>query len=312
MNVSRNTVRKYLRDASKPASYGPRQARASKLDPYKAYLQQRIEAAKPHWIPATVLFRELQSQGYSGQEGIVRIYVRQFKTKPEVPVIRYETPPGKQMQVDFTTIRRGQHKLKAFVATLGYSRATDVRFSETERQQDWLDGIEGALQYFDGVPQTILFDNAKCILIERDAYGDGQHRWNPAVLNLSKQYGFKLRVCRPYRAQTKGNVERFNGYLKSSFITPLAATLKQAGLLLDCDMANGAIGQWLDEVAQQRIHGTTGEKPQVLLDKERPALQPLPVLPRESPATTPTRVAIPTDSIQHPLSTYDQVLEDRP
>ncbi len=312
LNVSRNTVRKYLRDASKTGSYGPRQARASKLEPYKPYLQQRIEAAKPHWIPATVLFREIQSQGYSGQEGIVRIYVRQFKSKPEVPVIRYETPPGKQMQVDFTTIRRGKRTLKAFVATLGYSRATYVRFSKTERQQDWLDGIEGALQYFAGVPQTILFDNAKCIVIERDAYGDGQHRWNPALLNLSKQYGFKLRVCRPYRAQTKGKVERFNGYLKRSFITPLAATLKQAGLLLDCDMANGAIGQWLDEVAQQRIHGTTGQKPQVLLDKERSALQSLPVLPLERSVATPTHRAIPTESIQHPLSTYDQLLEDRP
>jgi DNA replication protein DnaC len=79
------------------------------------------------------------------------------------------------MQVDFTTIRRGRQKLKAFVATLGFSRATYVRFSEHERQEDWLSGIEGALNDLGGVPKELLFDNAKCIMIERNAYGEGLH-----------------------------------------------------------------------------------------------------------------------------------------
>ena len=103
-------------------------------------------------------------------------------------------------------------------------------------------GIEGALHYFGGVPKEILFDNAKCIMIERDAYGEGRHRWNSKLLQLSADYGFRLRACRPYRAKTKGKVGRFNGYLKNSFITPLAASLKQAGLVLDVEVANGQIG----------------------------------------------------------------------
>lgn len=92
------------------------------------------------------------------------------------------------------------------------------------------------------VPKELLFDNAKCIMIERDAYGIGQHRWNSQLLQMARDYGFVPKACRPYRARTKGKVERFNGYLKRSFIVPLAATLKQAGLELDVDTANARIG----------------------------------------------------------------------
>jgi transposase len=315
LNVSRNTVRRYLRDIAKTPGYQKRSARLSKLDAFKAYLRGRIEAAKPDWIPATVLFRELQSQGYPGQEGLVRIYVRQFKPKTEAPIIRFETLPGQQLQVDFTTISRGRYKLKAFVATLGYSRASYVRFSTHERQEDWLTGIKEALQYFGGVPQQLLFDNAKCIMIERDAFGEGQHRWNAGLLNLARDYGFKPKACRPYRAQTKGKVERFNGYLKQSFITPLAATLKQSGLMLDVETANGKIGHWLNEVAHQRRHGTSGEKPQVLLEKERLSLQPLPDRESSSKGLAQPihhRPTVPIESLQHPLSRYDQLWGDRP
>lgn len=79
-------------------------------------------------------------------------------------------------------------------------------------------------------------------MIERDAYGVGQHRWNSRLLQMARDYGFVPKACRPYRARTKGKVERFNGYLKRSFIVPLAATLKQAGLELDVDTANARIG----------------------------------------------------------------------
>ena len=313
LNLSRNTVRRYLRDVAKTPKYPPRQPKLSKLEPFKPYLRQRIEAAKPHWIPATVLFREIQAQGYQGKDGILKNYLRPFKPKTEDdPVVRFETPPGQQMQADFTTILRGGKKIKAFVATLGYSRATYVRFSEHEKQEDWLDGIRGALQFFGGVPEQILFDNAKCIMLERDAFGEGQHRWNASLLSLSRDYGFKLRACRPYRAKTKGKVERFNGYLKQSFITPLAATLQQAGLSLDIGVANGKIGPWLEEIAHQRIHGTTGEKPQVLLEKERLNLLPLPTFNESNQGHAKIEATvIPLESLQHPLSCYDQLLEAR-
>ena len=313
LGIARNTVRCYLRDIARTPSYGPRPRRASKLDPFKPYLRERIDAAKPYWIPATVLFREIETQGYDGKEGLVKIYIRQFKSKTEENIVRFETAPGQQMQVDFTTIKRGHIRLKAFVATMGFSRGTYVRFSTHEKQDDWLDGIREALNYFGGVPKEILFDNAKCIMIERDAYGDGRHRWNKALLELATDYGFRLRACRPYRAKTKGKVERFNGYLKHSFITPLVATLKQVGLTLDVDTANAQVGPWLEDIANQRIHGTTKQTPAGLLIKEQLALAPLPAKqPHAQSQPIPPRMAIPVESFQHPLRVYDQLLRAQP
>lgn len=312
LSVSRNTVRKYLRGEG-PPRYSARAPRPTKLDAYKSYLQERIEAASPHWIPATVLLREIQARGYAGGISQLRSYLAAFKHQPEAPLIRFETPPGKQMQVDFTTIRRGRSPLKAFVATLGYSRASFVHFSEREDSAAWLAGLEAAFAYFGGVAQQALFDNAGAIISERNAYGEGQHRWHPALADLAERYGFVPKVCRPYRAQTKGKVERFNGYLKGSFITPLAATLKQAGLVLDVATANAHIGPWMEAVAHQRIHATTGEKPAVRLAEERLALLPLPTsvaLPAPAPSLREGHT-LPHESLQHPLSVYDQLLEVR-
>jgi transposase len=312
LGVSRNTVRRYLRDLSAVPNYPDRTQRATKLDSYKDYLLERIEAAKPHWIPATVLLREIQDRGYTGGISRLKYYIADFKTVESDPVVRFETPPGKQMQVDFTTISRHRRKIKAFVATLGFSRATYVRFSEHERPEDWLQGIEEACHYFGGVPQEILFDNAKTIMIERDTYGDGRHRWNAQLLSTAQDYGFIARACRPYRARTKGKVERFNGYLKGSFITPLAATLSQAGLRLDVATVNAHIGPWLESIAHQRIHGTTGVKPQIRLDQERFELAPLPSRPKQALQQRPVSTRpIPTESFQHPLSVYDRLLEAR-
>jgi len=204
-----------------------RPKRICKLEPFKSYLLERINAAKPDWITAAVLFRELQERGYQGKEGILKNWLRPYKTVAQEPVVRFETEPGQQLQLDFTTISRGRRKIKALVATLGYSRASFVRFSESERQEDWLSGIEAALHYFGGVPRELLFDNAKCIMIERDAYGVGQHRWNSQLLQMARDYGFVPKACRPYRARTKGKVERFNMILRKWTIEGLFAEAKQ-------------------------------------------------------------------------------------
>ena len=310
LNVSRNTVRRYLRDLSAAPIYPERDPRATKLDPYKDYLQDRINAAKPHWIPATVLLAEIKARGYDGGITRLRDYLLPFKTKEPEPENRFETQPGQQMQVDFTTITRARVKFKAFVATLGYSRAAYVRFSSHERQEDWLNGIVEAFHYFGGVPYELLFDNAKTIMIERDAYGEGNHRWNAKLLTYAQHYGFVARACRPYRAKTKGKVERFNGYLKHSFVTPLAATLRQAGLRFDVETANAHIGPWLEGVAHQRIHGTTGVKPQILLDEERHHFGALPTVDLGDHRRWPAKSQpIPVESLQHSLSLYDSLLE---
>jgi len=309
LNCSRNTVRRYLRD-EEAAHYGPRAPRPTKLDAYKDYVLGRIEAARPHWIPAVVLLREITELGYCGGVTQLKQFINEHRTVAEEPVVRFETPPGKQMQADFTHIRRGRNPLLAFVATLGYSRAAWVRFTTNERAETLCECIGQAFDYFGGVPQHVLFDNAGTIVVERDAYGEGLHRWHSKMLELAERYGFTPRLCRPYRAKTKGKVERFNSYLKGSFCVPLAATLKQAGLRLDAPAANAHVGRWLTEVANSRIHATTHERPDRRLLLEREALLPLPQLHRTAAALRQSRhVPVPVESLQHPLSVYNELLE---
>lgn len=311
LGCSRNTVRRYLREGGAPV-YGPRSPRATKLDPFKGYLLQRIEAARPHWIPAVVLLREITQQGYTGGLTQLKQFINGHRDKPVEPLVRFETAPGQQMQADFTHIRKGRDPLIAFVATLGYSRASWVRFTADERAETLGRCLAEAFEYFGGVPQHVLFDNASTIVTERDAYGEGRHRWHSEMLKMSERFGFTPRLCRPYRAKTKGKVERFNGYLKGSFCVPLAASLKQAGLRLDVQAANAHIGRWLTEVANSRVHGTTGERPDRRLALERAALLPLPVRqPAALPATPVRNRPIPAESLQHPLSVYNELLEVR-
>lgn len=308
LECSRNTVRRYLRDEA-ARRYGPRDRRPGKLDEYHAYLQQRIDQARPRWIPATVLLRELQERGYEGGISQLKAWLSPLKKVEAAPLVRFETAPGKQMQADFTYIRRGRDPLLALVATMGYSRASYVKFAARSGESSDLlcDGLREASDYFGGVPEHALFDNTKAVVIERDAYGEGHHRWNSQLRELSESCGFTPRLCKPYRAQTKGKVERFNSYLKSSFLVPLVASLDAGGLRLDVQQANIHVRRWLDEVANARVHATTKAVPAERLAHERAVMLAAPALKATPPLKQ--RVAVPLESLQHPLATYDALLE---
>ena len=305
LGCSRNTVRRYLRDDA-ARRYGPRLARACKLDDYRIYLHERIEQARPRWIPATVLLREISERGYAGGISQLKAWLAPLKKIEPEPVVRFETPPGKQMQADFTHVRRGRDPLIALVTTMGYSRATFVKFTAREDAATLCAGLGEAFDYFGGVPEHVLFDNTKAVVIERDAYGPGLHRWNDELKALAEACGFTPRLCRPYRAKTKGKVERFNSYLKGSFVVPLAATLAASGLRFEIDLANAHVRRWLDEIANASVHGTTKAVPAVRLADERAVMLPAPAL--KAPAAQPQRVALPMESLQHPLAVYDALL----
>lgn len=310
---SRNTVKRYLHSDG-PLVYKARPARGSKLDPFKGWLIERVRAAHPDWIPATVLLSELRAQGYSGGLTVLRSYVAKLRpqTAPD-PVVRFETEPGQQMQVDWGTLRRGPDRLSVFVATLGYSRASYVEFVTDERLDTLLACHENAFLFFGGVPRQVLYDNMRTVVLGRDAYGPGQHRLQPAFQDFARHYGFLPRLCRPYRAQTKGKVERFIHYLKHSFYIPLDTRLRQAGLAVDRDSANIEARKWLRDVANARVHGTTGRVPATVLAEERAHLAPVPepwrgvlIRPCPEPCALPPRPAL-----QHPLSLYDAMLSGR-
>jgi transposase len=315
LGVSRNTVRKYLRSDGPPTLQAP-SARASKLDPFKGYLQARVTAAAPNWIPASVLFDEIKARGYEGGISILRDHMASLKpqAKPD-PLVRFETPPGQQMQVDWGAFRLGPGRLSAFVATLGFSRHTFGTFVGDERFDTLMRCHEQAFDAFGGVPQEVLYDNMRTVVQDRNAYGKGLHRFHPGLKDVAHHYGFIPRLCLPYRAKTKGKVERFIGYLRRSFFVPVTSRYRQLGAPLDRDTLNTELQLWLDRTANARLHGTTGLIPAEQLVTERASLQVLPPRylsgsTRAHPSGQWTAPSFAAEQLQHPLSVYDALLED--
>lgn len=307
LKMSRKTVRKYLREPELAPVYRTRAPRPSKLDPFKVYLKMRMAEAAPRRLPATVYLREIKERGYEGGITILKLWLAdQYPKLPTPEIVRFETPPGRQAQVDWTSIRRGKNKLSAFVGTLGYSRFSFVWFADNEKFEMLIDCHERFFDVLDGVPHTILFDNMKTVLIDRNAYGPGLHRFHSGFREFAKHHGFSPRMCAPYRAQTKGKVERFIQYLKHSFVWPLESRLKGQGLILDAATANAHVGTWLRDVANPRVHAETKARPIDRLLKDVAHL-----LPR-GPAWQALAPAIPADLRhitvpQHDLSIYDAV-----
>jgi transposase len=318
-----NTVRSHLEADTRPR-YKRLKLRVTKLSPFADYLRERQAAAHPAWIPATVLLQEIIVLGYTGSHSQLRAYMHSLKpTLPMDPGVRFETAPGEQMQVDWVEFRKGKNSLYAFCATLGFSRASFVEFVTDMKVQTLIACHEHAFESFGGITQRVLYDNMKTVVIERDASGEGAHRFHTGFLDYARHCGFVIKLCRPYRAKTKGKVERFNGYLRRSFYVPLVATLKQAGLILDAVTANTEVRRWLREVANERIHGTTQARPADRLKVEH--LQSLPSPWRgDIPAARPQReVATPTaqrpvvvieriaqvSPAQHPLAVYGRLLD---
>lgn len=276
-------------------------AGAGKLDPFKDYIRERVEANAPNRLPATVVFREIQALGYRGGERIVRSFVSGlYPVETEDTVVRFETEPGEQLQIDWCELRGHS----AFVATPGYSR----KFVDNERFDQLRQCLVNAYESFGGVPKQLLFDNMKTVVETRDYYAPGKHKLHPGLWSLAKEYSFRPALCRPYRAQTKGKVERFNRYLRNSFYYPLVSRLRQADLTLDRETANVEVKKWLRDVANVRVHDTTGESPLARLQATE--LATLQALPRTTVEVSkpPTQTTWPVTALQRKPAEYDRVL----
>jgi transposase len=318
-----NTVRSHL-EADELPKYQRNKLRETKLSLFHDYLRERQAAAHPEWIPATVLLREIVARGYTGSHSQLRAYMHSLKPAlPVDPVVRFETAPGEQMQVDWVEFRKGRNPLYAFCATLGFSRMSFVEFVTDMKVETLIECHQHAFLAFGGVPKRVLYDNMKTVVLERDATGGSAHRFHAGFLDYARHCGFVIKLCRPYRARTKGKVERFNGYLRRSFYVPLVAQLKQAGLILDAVTANIQVRFWLKDIANERIHGTTQIRPSQRLPEE--CLQPIPSAWRgdiraarpqrdkavnlmERPVVVVERIAQ-VSPMQHPLAMYEQLLD---
>lgn len=282
--VDRKTIRK-LRDQPAQPTPRSRQPRPGVLDPYKPYLEQRLARGV---LNASKLHAELRQQGYAGGIAVVRRYVAPRRPQTPVLIERFETLPGQQAQVDWAHCGQladgGRRRaLSAFVLTLGYSRRQYVEFTLSQDLTSFLRCHVHAFDYFGGLPHELLYDNLKTAVDHRTS--EGTVIWNPHFRDFIDYYGLIPRACRPYRAQTKGKVERGIRYVRGNFLLGLDLDDQTVASL------NRDVLVWLRETADVRIHGTTRERPLDRWPAELAALLPLTAQPAyDTRRVTPARV----------------------
>ncbi len=270
MGCSKNTVRRLVRAGGWQPYKKP--VRKTALGALGQWLAERL---RQHHGNADVVRQQLEREhgiavSLRTVERAVAPY-RQQVLAEQLATVRFETLPGQQLQIDFgeATVLIGAERMKVhlFVATLGYSRRTYVAVFEHQRQSAWMDGIEGAFRHFVGVPEQLLIDNPKAMVSFHDAR-TREVRFNERFLAFCRHWDVVPKACAPYRARTKGKDERGVGYVKRNAI---AGHQFESIAQLEAHVA-----WWMREVADVRIHGTTGEPPLERFKRdEQAALRPV-------------------------------------
>ncbi len=267
----RKTVRRYLLRPEGTPAYGPRPPVPSKLDPFKLYIEGRLKDGV--WN-AAVLLRELRGRGYGGGYTIVKDWLQPQRAAAHVVAVRrFETPPGRQGQVDWgrmgtLEIDGIERQLWAFTLTLGYSRAMMAAAALNQKLGTLLRMHEQAFEQLGGIAREILYDRMRTVWQEIDDRGEVV--WNPVFLDFARYWGFTPRLCWPYRAQTKGKIESGVKYVRRNFLCSLLG--REPACLEDFQ---AELRRWVWEVANQRVHGTTYAQVSAQWQLEQPALQPM-------------------------------------
>lgn len=268
LGVHPRTIRRALKRGGAPR---PKRVRGSKLKPYKSLVDKLLQ--ENVWN-AVVILREIQAEGYRGQLTVLRDYIRPKRVlRKGLATVRFETPPGRQMQSDWGeiwTVVAGQRtKIHFIVNTLSYSRRFHFWGAPREDAEHTYEGMVQAFEHFGGGVEEVLVDNQKSCVVE---HRSGERViFNDRFLDLAGHYGFAPRACRPGRARTKGKDERMVGYVKHHFFVRYRQFENLAHL-------NALAEQWLREEADPRVHGTVKEVVAERFERERPFLRDLPAV----------------------------------
>lgn len=272
LNMDRKTVRKYIRSGLEPPRYKPRESRGSLLDPFKPYLEARV--ADQPGLSARRLLREIRQNGYDASYTLLTEFLRQVRpVQNEGYEHRFETPAGQQAQVDFARFAvrfRREPDLERivwlFTMVLGHSRYLFGRFAWRQTLDTVVRCHVEAFNEFGGAPRELLYDRMKTAVLGEPE--PGEILYHPTLLSLGAHYGFTVKACKPYRAKTKGKVERPYRYIRQDFF--LGAQFD------DIDDLNHQFEHWRADVAHTRVHGTTGRVVADHFAEEKASLQPLP------------------------------------
>ena len=261
-----------------------RRLKAGGWEPYKTPERARTLAGHEGWLKerlvrhagnADVVRQEMAVElgltvSLRTVERAVAPYRREIAAQ-SLATVRFETLPGRQLQIDFgvrgAMIAGRMERVHLFVATLGYSRRGFVRAFRSEHQGAWLDGVEGAFAHFGGIPEEVLLDNARALVTFHDR-ATREVVFNERLHTFARYWDFRPVACAPYRARTKGKDERGVGYVKHNAI---------AGRIFESWAAFEAhLDAWTRDISDRRIHGATGEPPIVRFERdEARALRPL-------------------------------------
>lgn len=261
----RKTVRKYINLGKEP-SCKPRPRRPSKLDPFRDHIARRLREYPE--LTAVRLFEEIQGMGYKGKLTILKDFIRPIRRRQVQAVLRFETRPGRQGQVDWSEMARVRlddmmRRLYCFNMVLGYSRMRYIEFTLRTDTAAFIQGHINAFRYFGGYPREILYDNTRNVVLRR-ALKASEHEWNPLFQDFFLYYGFIPRLCRVMRSQTKGKVESVVKYVKRNFLPGRSFE--------SLEDINNQRWRWLERV-NSGVHGTTHEVPRERLREEE--LQPI-------------------------------------
>ena len=310
--VSRRTIYYWIgtgqldhQPGSHAVGYSPRPKAPRKLDPYKAIINTRLEAYPK--LTARRLFEEVRAAGYEGGYSSLSEYIRQVRPRELAdPVVRYETPAGRQGQVDFGSFSLPWGRRHALLVVLSYSRLLWLRFFQRQTMEVLFQGLESAFERFGGVQQELLFDQMRSVAISDHRDRGGALVLNAEFQRFARHWGFRTRLCRPYRARTKGKIERPIRYLRQSFFYGRQ-------FVSDEDL-NDQAQRWLEGTANVRLHATTGERPDERFERfERAVLGPLAPSPYRrlgaEPRPTPgPRLLTPVRVQQRPLRVYAEAV----
>jgi transposase len=259
LGIDRKTVRKHITSGLTAPSYKARPPRERAITSFEPYLRERI-AAYPA-LSGRRLWREINERGYAGGYTAVTDFLRELRPpRPKGFEVRFETPPGVKRIVWL------------FSMVLGHSRFIWALFVLHQDMQSVLRCHMAAFDALGGVPGEILYDRMKTAVIGEDP--DGLVVYNRALLDLARHYGFQPRACKPYRAKTKGKVERPFRYIREDFF--LGAAFR------NLDDLNAQLRTWLDTVANPRVHATTRRVVNEAFAEEKASLQPLPSTPYQA------------------------------
>lgn len=281
LGVCERTVRSYLKGMPRGRK---NPERGSKVDPFKGKIDEILEANLYH--NGELIYERIVQMGYDGKISVMKDYVASVRRRLEaLAVIRFETEPGQQAQVDWKefgkqTVDGTVVKLSAFVMVLGFSRKAFVRFTTSMDTATMLACHALAFAYFGGVPREILYDNMRTAF-----QPDGEGIWRPTkkLLALAVHYGFAPKRCRVRRPETKGKVERMVGYLDNNFWPRMEGeSLSLAGL-------NDQVRGWLATIDGKKLSGFNESRADRFV-REHPVLQAVSPLPFDARKEVPVLV----------------------